>query len=340
MLVTSLPIDAIRDLVMKSFVLPQQRTGGDEKNLFIPRDPKGGMGTQLERIVEMDRERYRATRKLPGQNSAQAGIAQGYYKDIQRYTYSITRKIAGEDVEALQDHELANWAMDVRSDIEDIILLNMRNFLGYGASGASSYTDNGGFTVDLTTGDGVSVFNASHTLKNSATSYSNILSGAPSLSESSLDTGMDFFTYNRLDNYGKPLASPGKLTIITTNKAVMVNRVKRILGSMSPSAIEGTGNSNSGVVNVNQNRYNHLMIDFDQDANGNWNSTYSFYWFIAALEGPEDARLQWYYVRWKSPYAAPVEVKQDPWVISLTARALCGLGALSAKGICVSKATS
>jgi hypothetical protein len=228
-----MPHPEIRDLIMKSFIKPVERVQGDERKLFIARDAKVGWKSSLERIQEVERQRFGATRKLEGQNSAKAGIGMGYAKNIERNTISISRVISGEAMKALEAHELADMATNVRKDVEDKIFLDMRNFLGY-ATGASSYTDNGGFTIDLTTADGYAAFHATHTLKFSSTTYSNILSGAPALSEASLDTALDFFTYNRLDNFGKPLASPQRLTIITSNKATMVNRAKRILGSASP----------------------------------------------------------------------------------------------------------
>jgi hypothetical protein len=336
-----MPLEAVRDLVVKSFMTPNARSYGDERKLFIPKSPKGGIAAEVDKVTEMDRQRFAATQKVQGQASAQAGIAEGYSKVIYRKTVSIERVLSGEAVLGLEDKGLASWAMDTRADIEDKILLDMRNFLIYAAGSATTYTDNGGFSIDVTTADGLQAFHASHTLKYSATTYSNIVSGAPSLSDAAnLDTAADFFTYNRLDNYGKPLANPGKLTIITSNKAVMKNRVARHVTSMSPESIEGTANANGNVKNVNNGRFDHIAVDFDQDANGNWDATKSFYWFLAALNGSEADRLQWYYIRWMSPMAAPTVTKESEWTIANVARAMYGLGAASAKGACVSKATA
>lgn len=335
-----MPLEAVRDLVIKSFLTPNPRQFGDERKLFIPRSPKGGIASETEKVTEMDRQRFAATQKVQGQASAQAGIAEGYSKVIYRKTVSIERVLSGEAVLGLEDKGLASWAMETRSDIEDKILLDMRNFLAYAAGSSTTYTDNGGFSIDVTTADGLTAFHAAHTLKYSSSTYSNIVTGAPALSEVALDTASDFFSYNRLDNYGKPLANPGKLTIVTSNKAVMKNRVARIVTSMSPEAIEGQANANANVKNVNNGRYEHISIDFDQDANGNWDSTKSFYWFLAALQSAEADRLQWYYVRWMSPMAAPTVTKESEWIISNVARAMYGIGAASAKGACVSKATS
>lgn len=335
-----MPLEAVRDLIVKSFMTPSPRQFGDERKLFIPKSPKGGIAAEVDKVTEMDRERFAATQKVQGQASAQAGIAEGYSKVISRKTVSIERILSGEAVLGLEDKGLASWAMDTRADVEDKILLDMRNFLIYSAGSATTYTDNGGFSVDVTVGDGYQAFYTAHTLKFSSTTYSNVLSGAPSLSEVALDTADDFFTYNRLDNYGKPLANPGRLTIVTSNKAVMKSRAQRLIGSPTPTSIEGQVNNNSGVPNRHEGRYDHIAVDFDQDANGNWDSTKSFYWFLASLSGAEADRLQFYYIRWMSPTVAPTVTKESEWVISGVGRAMYGIGGASAKNALVSKAVA
>lgn len=284
----------------------------------------------------MDRDRF-AEQKVEGQSSAQRGVSEGYHKDIHRKTISITRIVSGENYKALTAHNLAKYAMNVASDVIDKIELDMRNFIGYGAS--ASYTDNGGFTVDTTTGDGNPLFYNAHTLKNSATTYSNILSGAPSISESSLESAEDYFAYNVMDNNGQRIKMKPN-TIITSPKATMTNRVARILGSMSPENIEGSSNMNAGVKNTYKNKYKHLVVDFDVTALDVADATKSFYWYLASLGGMPESSFQGYYVSWLSPQVAPAEIDQDKWRLSFTGRACYGLGAVSGKGILVSQATS
>lgn len=334
MLVTTMGIPAINDLVRKSFVKSIFKDGGDVRQLFHKKE--GDWKSGAKRIYEVDRERF-GERKAEGQGSAQRGVSQGYYKDINRYTVSVTRKVSGEAFKALEAHELASMAMGTGDDIVDKIELDMRNFLG--KSTASSYTDNGGYTIDTTGGDGLSNFNTAHTLKNSSTTYSNILSGAPALSETALNTATDYFNYNVVDNNGQRIEMKPN-TLITSNKAVMVNRANRFLNSMSPEKIEGTANANSGVNNTYKNKFRHLVIEFDVDAYNVSDSTLSFNWFLASLGGNPETSLQWYYVKWLSPEVAPVEINQDKWFMSWTARACLGLGAVNSKGICISQATS
>lgn len=334
MLVSTMTTPAVNDLIQKSFVKETFRPAGDVRRVF--HKETGDWSSQDKRVQEVDRERF-AEVKVEGQSSAQRGISQGYYKDIRRKTVSVTRLVSGEAYKALTAHKLAQYATQTADDVIDKIELDMRNFLGYGA--ASSYTDNGGFTVDTTTGDGRPIFDTAHTLKNSATTYSNILSGAPSFSEDSLESGEDFFSYNVMDNNGQRVTMKAN-TVITSEKATMKNRVARVLGSMSPEAIEGAANSNSGVMNTYKNKFKHLVVEFDVTALNITDSTKSFYWYLGALGGMPETSFQAYYVSWLSPQVAPAEINQDKWTLSYTARACYGIGAVSGKGMLQVQATS
>lgn len=324
---------AIQDLIKKSFIANVAgQTGGDIRQVFIK--DTSDWTVSLKRVQELDRERF-AERKVEGQPSAQRGISQGYFKDILRKTVSLTRKVTGEEYQALQAHKLSEYAMNLAQDVVDKIELDMRNFIGY-ATGATSYTDNGGFTVDLTVGDGKSLFDTAHTLKNSATTYSNIITGAPTLSNTALEAAEDYFAYNVMDNYGQRMPIKPD-TIIISRSAVMQNRADRIFGSSSPEQIAGTANANSGVKNSYRNKYTVLVVEFDVDSLNVSDSTKKFYWFVAALNGAPEMRLQAYYISWLSPTVATPEVDQDAWYLSYTGRSAYGIGAVSGRGIAVSK---
>lgn len=325
---------AVQDLVKKSFVQGTKKDAGMVRKIFHPESQD--WSTKYKQINEFDRERL-AEQKLEGQASAQRGVAEGYSKRLTRKTISITRKVSGEEYLALKAHQLAENVTAVAEDIVDKIELDMRNFIGMGAG--SSYTDNGGFTVDTTVGDGLSLFNSTHTLKNSSVTYSNILSGNPAFSEDAMESAEDYFAYNVLDNYGKRQTIKPN-TIITADKATMKNRVMRLLKSISPEAIEGTANANSGVKNTYADKYQHLVVEFDVTALDITDATKSFYWYLASLGGSPRKSFQAYYVKWLSPMVAPAEVNQDAWTLSYTARSAYAIGAVSGKGILQVQATA
>lgn len=334
MLVSTMTVPAINDLIKKSFVKETHKDAGDVRKIFHREE--GDWSVKEKRVHEIDNERF-AEQKVEGQSSAQRGISEGYYKDIKRKTVSVTRLVSGEAYKALTAHNLAKYATQTAKDVVDKIELDMRNFIGYGT--ATSYVDNGGFTVDTTVGDGYALFYTAHTLKNSSTTYTNILSGAPSLSESSLESAEDFFNYNVLDNNGQRITMKPN-TIITSNKATMVNRVSRLLGSMSPETIEGSTNNNSGVKNTYKGKFKHLVVEFDVTALNVSDSTKAFNWYLACLGGMPETSFQGYYVSWLSPQVAPAEINQDKWTLSYTGRGAYGIGAVSGKGILISQATT
>lgn len=335
MLVSTMSVPAIQDLIKKSFAKEQHTKNPEIRRVFIKES--AGWESNAKRVHEFDRERF-AEQKVEGQSSAQRGVAQGYFKDVIRKTVSITRVVSGEAYQGLTAHKLAEYSMQTKKDVEDKIELDMRNYLGY-STGATSYTDNGGFVVDLTVGDGFAVFHNAHTLKHSTDTYSNILSGDPSLTNVAMENAEDYFEYNVKDNFGQNVEMTPD-TLITSRKAIMVNRVARLFGSVSPESIENTANANAGVTNTYKDKYTHLKIRFDVDSTGKTNSAWSFYWFLASLSGMAEERFQAYYVSWLSPMVAPPEVDQDKWILSYTARACYGIAAVSGKGILVSKATS
>lgn len=326
-------VPAVQDLVKKSFAKEVFRPAGDVRRIF--HKATGDWSSNKKQITEVDRDRF-AEQKVEGEASAQRGISEGYNKQITRKTISVTRLVSGEAYKALTAHKLAEYASQTGADVVDKIELDMRNFIGIIGS---SYTDNAGFTIDTTTGDGQDLFDTGHTLKNSSTTYRNILSGAPSFSETALESAEDFFSYNVLDNNGQRITMKPN-TIITSEAATMKNRVTRLLGSISPEAIEGSSNSNSGVQNTYKNKYRHLVVEFDVDSSNVQNTALKFYWYLAALGGMPETSFQGYYVSWLSPQVAPVEINQDKWTLSYTARACYGIGAVSGKGILVVQATT
>lgn len=325
---------AVSDLIRKSFLTSLKRDADDVRMIF--HKDTATWESLKKRKQEMDRERL-AEGKVQGKGSAQRGIAEGYSKEISARTISITRIVSGEAFKTLTAHGLAKMAISTGEDVIDKIELDMKNFLGYGES--TSYVDNGGFVIDTTVGDTLPLFHTGHTLKNSPTTYSNILSGAPSLTEDAIPGALDYFNYNVMDNYGKRTKMKPNV-IVTTSKAIMKKRVERLFGSISPEKIEGNANANSGVKNTNKNLLRHLIVDFDVNALDEVDASKSFYWMVGAVGGNEETSFQGYYISWMSPMTAPVEIDQNKWTLSYTARAVCGIGAVSGKGLLLVKATS
>lgn len=334
MLVSTMSIPEIQTLQKKSFLQETQRPPSTARLLFH----KGTSDFSVDRVrvQEMDVEKL-AEQKVEGQPSAKRGMGQGYSKEIIRKTISVEREVTGEAYLALEAHKLAGMVKRTTADVLDKIELDMRNFIGMGTG--SSFTDNAGFTIDTTTGDGLSLFNTAHTLKLSSVTCSNLLSGGPSIADDSLEEAEDHFAYNIRDNYGMPIKMV-PTHIIHTRKASVMNRVARLLGSQSPETVQGDENVNSGLLNVYRGKYKSLVVDFDVDVFDLPDTTKSYWWMLACLGGPVEESFQGHYISWLSPSQAPMEVDQSKWILSWVSRACYGIGAASWKGILLSAATN
>jgi len=67
---------------------------------------------------------------------------------------------------------------------------------------ATTYTNIDGRVVTISTGDGLSFANASHTVRNSSSTYRNIVANNPQLSAGSLELAENLFTQQMIDNNG------------------------------------------------------------------------------------------------------------------------------------------
>ena len=143
-------------------------------------------------------------------------------------------------------------------------------------SQATSYVDSGGFTIDTTTGDGLSFANAAHTLSGSSTTYTNIDSSAPSLNEAGIDSMMYVLTQNSYSPLGEhiPIRESDIDTLFIANGQGMLNRARIILESMGLAS----GN-HEGTYNPYNGRFKLVLLPMlATTASGQHDSTKSQWW--------------------------------------------------------------
>jgi hypothetical protein len=205
---------------------------------------------------------------------------------------------------------------------------------------AASYVDMDGMTIDTTTGDGLSIGNAAHTLAFSGSTYTNIVTGNPQFSKSALESALRVARNNTFDNFGVPHAMDFS-HIWTTADPTLVANVKQFLNSIS----DGT-QANPNVNNVYKNRYEHIMLNqIDTDANGFRDTSKSNWWGVAALRGSRGDRLQAYFGEWEAPNMKPAptngnnadDFSKDIWKYGV--RAGYGLCVVRPQGIVYSFAS-
>lgn len=152
--------------------------------------------------------------------------------------------------------------------------LDLTHQLTFGLT-ATSYVNLDGETVPTTTGDGLAIFSASHTITGGSSTFSNLMTTA--FSRTALEEAEGLFT--RMVNHNGQKVTVKPDTIITSDDPATVNTVREFLkSSMAPD----TANM---AENVYKAKYKHLILPYlATTAVGAIDTTKVGYWFLAALD--------------------------------------------------------
>lgn len=225
--------------------------------------------------TEIDLENY-AKAKGQGAQSERARVQQGYSKiaTLKRIaldigiTYEMRTQNKYQEVVA----RLTNLGMLASKRIE----LDLSHRITFGQ--ATSYVDMDGNTVDISVGDGLSLFNAAHTVRGSAITYRNQLSGNPAFSKSALEGMEKLVVEETINQFGEKMAMPFDI-IFSTDDPNTCNTIATELLSTSSTTVE----TNSGVINVNKSKYRHVKLPLvATDKFGNVDTTKRTYWGLAS----------------------------------------------------------
>lgn len=205
--------------------------------------------------------------------TAKTMVQQGYSKDTYSRTFakSIDITLEMRQLDKTRVYDSMNFLANVLPNRED---LNLAMYISYWTS--TSYTDQDGQTVDISTWDGLALFSSSHTLTGSSTTFRSILANNPAFSEWALELAEDALRTNTYTNLGEQVTCTAD-TIVTTDYPVLVNTVRRLIQSTAQIS-----SPNEWVVNVYKWRYKHVILPaIDKDANGAKDSTKKAYWLLA-----------------------------------------------------------
>lgn len=221
-----------------------------------------------------------AKRTNEGESAKAGQLAPGYYKDltVKNYTYAlpITWYMLYHNK---YPNQVANIARDAGEASGRSLHYDMANVWTFGNS--ASYTDRDGNTRDLTAGDGLSFFNAAHTLTGSSTTYSNLISGGPQFSAGSLEIAETQINQQTLDNNG--VRRFHKMdTILYGSDATTENIIMKTLKSVSPR-----DEVNANVINPYQAKYRAVKeLVLDTLATGLVDTTKSKRWALCDTTRP------------------------------------------------------
>lgn len=204
--------------------------------------------------------------------------------------------------------------------------LDLSHRIGFGT--ATSMTDKDGATVDLTTGDALSLFNTAHTLNGTSTTYRNRLAGNPILSKGALEGMERLVNEETLNHFGEVVIQPFEI-LWTTDDPNTTNTAMEYLRSVAAPDF-----ANSGVTNVYKAKYKHVMLPLVRTTAAGLNdSAKRRFWGIASSKISDAHLAVWEEPHLKTPsdLNAGEEFSTDDWNFGV--RAGYGIGIVSGRWI-------
>jgi len=249
------------------------RTSGLFKVVSIP----ANSGDTRE-FSEIDLELY-ATIKDEGDQAQRAQVQQGFSK-----TMSVDR--FGKDIGITYEMRTRNKYPEVIARLTNIARLvpqrqelDLQHRIGFGT--ATTYTNKEGNTVTISTGETTStaLFDSTHDLRGSSTTYRNILANNPRLSKGALEGMERLVTENTYNQMGEKMTMSFDI-LFTTDDPNTVNTAREYL--QSTADVEG---ANSGVTNVYKAKYRHVVLPLvATNASGAPDTDKRYYWGIASSQ--------------------------------------------------------
>lgn len=246
------------------------RTSGFVKTTTVP----NGSGNTRRHKEPPHSDQYAAL-KVEAGNTTAVTVQQGYYADTTASTYAFKVDISRELRTYDKTQQYRNAVDFITGSYQNREDLNLSLQFSFGT--ATTYTSMEGNTINIATGDGLSLWNTAHTLTGSATTYRNRLANNPQFSEGALENMEDLWRTNIYNNLGEQVAMEPDI-IWTTDKPQLVNAVRRELQSTAQVSAP-----NAGVTNVYEGKYKHVILKrADMDASGNKDSSKANYWGLAS----------------------------------------------------------
>lgn len=317
------------DLVRKTFVKNQQfASTEDAKRLFIT-DPIGKGQGNSKRYTEIDTETFGRT-KREGEKSKKAKVGIGYSVTLFKKRISMEIDITQEMRDENRYPEVGSLITNLTQFCPNRLALDLTHTLTF--ADAASYVDMDGDTIDLRVGDGNSLVNASHTLKYSALTYSNRVTGDPVFSKGALETAESLATTNILSNFGEKRVMKFN-TIITGEDPNTVHAVQQFLNSTTDNLQD-----NPNVINTRYKKYNHVVLPYlATTATGANDATKRRYWFLAST-GLGFSGWQAVYAEFEAAHLKPVsenganhDYSADVWTYGV--RHGRGIKAITGRGL-------
>jgi len=237
-------------------------------------DPIPNHTGDTKNYSEIDGQEY-ALNKDEGDQAEQAKVQQGFDKTLTLVRRGLDISITVEMRKRNKYNDVISGLTTLSRQVRQRLDLDLAHRITFGT--ATTYTDMDGASVDISTGDTLSLFNTAHTLKGSATTYRNRLANNPQLSQGALEGMEKLIVEETYNQFGEKMT--GSFDIIyTTDDPNTINTARELLQSSAKVSAP-----NEGVVNVYSGKYRHVILNrVATDKLGAPDSTKAKYWGIAS----------------------------------------------------------
>lgn len=188
----------------------------------------------------------------------------GYYKDTVAQKFGLEINISLEARMLGKSEVELKFIEGLTASYADKVDLDLSMQFSEGLN--ASYTDENGRLRDISTGDGLPLWSAAHTLTGSATTYRNIIANNPALSQAAIELGLDVGRLNTFTNLGEQWSSDFNI-LFTTDAPELIFTARRILRSTSivndqsgASTSPYNNEQNNGVINAMINMFEHVVL--------------------------------------------------------------------------------
>ena len=308
---------------------PEMLGGMPARSLFIEQNMAAHTG-DTRRFQEIDVETY-ANMKREGEDATVSTVSHGYSLDMTVRRFAKEVNITWEMRRFNKEPEVVAQLTNLAHFCPQRMELDLTHRLSFAT--ATSYTDLDGETVSTVVGDTLALVSASHTLTDSASTYSNLITGNPVFSPSALQVAEERANTQMLSNLGERRVMNFN-TIITSDDPATVHAVKQLLASEAD-----VDQSNSGVMNTFRGRYRHVVLpQLASTAVGAYDSTKANYWGLASIGNGAANSWQAYLGIWeaanlKTPGSGNngEDVHNDNWTYGT--RCAYGIATVSGRGL-------
>lgn len=333
-ILNTITITDFTDLVKREFTMVAANVVPNASQLFQT-DEVGLNNGEFRLYEEYDQDTF-ASYKPQGVNVTKARAGVGYSKQAKVRRF-------GTEIDITDEMRKFNKYPEVRAKLTNLMSygemrleLDLTHRITF--SNATTYVDRDGNTIDITVGDGLALASASHTLKYSATTFSNLVSGAPAFSRTGLEAAELIASTQVYNNFGEKHRMSFNKIFFADNPTVE-NAVLELLNSTASV----TANANSGVKNVYQNKYEPVKLPFLATlANSSYDSSKKNWWGLTA-SGVGADKWQAYLATWEKPYLVDpvstpslVDGHADVWTYGV--RLSYDIAIVSGRGFIISQA--